>query len=176
MALPNPSQPDVPLQQEDVLIAEWVEPTLPTLFSKLKQPRLLAVGVGLVFVILITLAIVLHNSDFLLGATLVASASSAFYAQYKHTPQALTIRLTTTLLYVGKHTYPLNDLAGFWLERNGDFLAVNVEPNKAVAIPITFLYPNTSSEECRELLLEALPEVEPRIQTVNDRLNRWIHL
>ena len=67
-------------------------------------------------------------------------------------------------------------LAGFWLHKENGFFVVNIEPKKAASIPLTFLYPGDDENELKDILLEVLPEVEPRLKDLTDTVNRYIRL
>ena len=180
MALPNPSDqrsanPAEPGQPGQV-IAQWQEPATPSLLSRLPNFKLILLGGILVIAALIALSVWLKDLTYALAAGVVVSAGSAVISQNRRVAPPIAVEVSTTRLTVGARQYPLSDLAGFWLEPSPTALAVHVEPSRGTAVPITFLYPNTNIEECRELLLEVLSEVEPRTATANDKLNRWMGL
>jgi len=176
MALPNPSQPDQAPTEPEELIAEWQEPELPSLISNIKRPLYLVIGAAVLVVVLILLAIFLHNFDYVVSILVLLSAGGAIYTQSHRPTPPRTITLTSTRIQIGKHSYAVTDIAGFWLQLHDDFLVINIEPKKASALPITAIYPSDNVEECHDLLIEVLSEVEPRAETITDRISGWIKL
>jgi hypothetical protein len=175
MALPNPNQTNQAPAVQEELIAEWQEPQLPSLLSGIRRPHYAIAGAIVVSIVLIILAIIFHNLNVALPILVLLSAGGAVYSQNRRTSASRTITLTTTRLQIGRRSYAFTDLAGFWLESTEQFIVINIEPKKPTAMPITALYVSHNNEECHDLLLEVLAEVEPRAETITDRINKLMH-
>jgi hypothetical protein len=174
----EPGKP-VPLQPQaapEQLVAEWTEPN--EKLAELSQLPLVTVIIGAAILIglLIGLGVWLRDFTLYMAAAASLAAAVAVISQRRRPAASRTVSLTTQNLVVGRRTYPLSDLAGFWLESVGEVTAVNVEPSKAAVLPINFLYPSAERAEARATLLEVLPELEPRHTTAGDSLSRYIRL
>jgi len=178
MPATQPGQP-VPIQPAaapEQLVVEWVEPT-ESAESGTQIPLRLVIGGGLgIAAVLILIGVLAKDFTYYLAATAMVAAGSAIVSQRRKPAAGRAVSLTTQALHVGRSTYPLTDVAGFWLEQAYDAVAVNIEPKKAAMLPITFLYPSEHPEDARQTLLEVLPELEPRQKTAADSLSRFIRL
>lgn len=159
----------------DMLVAEWDTPSLAELGGS-KNRLYLLMGTPVAALLLVALGIWQHNLTYYIAAAVALSAWGALFSQKKTDRQQLHILLTTRMLKIGKKTFPLAQLAGFWLEKEEDLIQVNIEPNKAAALPISFLYPTDELEDARETLLTVLPEVEAREESFADNVNRLFRL
>jgi hypothetical protein len=167
---------DVAARTPEALIAQWEEP------RREIQPldpttRLLVMGGGpFIALVFILMAVFLHRFSYYLAAVAALAAMGAVLAQSRQTTPTLTISLTNTRLVVGKKNYPLTDLSGFWMQKDGEHLMIHVEMTKATLVPITFAYSSVDQEDARETLSKALPEVEARIQQIGDSVNQYFRL
>jgi len=166
-------QPESP---PEAVVAEWTEPT-ESLEQDGRLPLLIVIVGGLLIAVgLLALGLWLHDFTYYLGTAAILAAVAAITSQRRRPAAPRDIILSTQSLHVGRQSYALSELAGFWLEPVGEAMAVNVEPKKAAMLPITFLYPSPHLDETRQTLLEVLPELEPRRSTAADSLNRYIRL
>jgi len=141
-----------------------------------RAPRVLVLVAFVVLAALLTfLGFWLHDFTYYLAAVTIVAATVAVISQRRRPAAGREVTLTTQNLMVGRRSYPLSDLAGFWLEAAGEVTAVNVEPSKASVLPINFLYPD-DIHEARTTMLEVLPELEARHKAAGDRLSRYIRL
>ena len=165
------------MEPQDSIIAQWQEPATVSAFNFSPQRwRLIWVSLGIVFAALLAYGIWKTDATFYLGAGVILAATASLVVQRRRPAQGLPITLTNTDLQVGKRSYPLKDLAGFWLHADAGTLAINVETKRRAALPISFLYTTASVDEARALFLQVLPELEARPGTINDTISRWLRL
>jgi hypothetical protein len=148
--------------QEETLIAEWEQPAHVGALSgqaSLKKVWLIAGSAALVFT---TLAIV----ALLAGIVL----------QTQQKTHSLPVVVTSRQIFVGKRGYLVSDLAGFWLDTNGEAVEINLETAKPGLIPMTFLYANDSDDEARATLGKILPELQPREKKLGDKVGSYFKL
>ena len=160
------------MENEPQIIAEWQEPEHPGL--QLPVPLTYVwIGAGALIILLILLGIFLHDSSFYLAAGVAVSALLSLIVQIRKPAPSLQVIITEQVVEIGHRRLLISDLAGFWLKKEDGLLAINLEPQKPAALPTTFLYGNQNEEEAREILLEILPELESRNETITDTVNRW---
>ena len=159
---------------EPTIVAEWQEPQAPVPLSQLASPSILMIGGGAAFVILVGLGFFLHYITLYFIGAVVLTAAATTFAQSRRQAGGLVVRITDSEIIVGSRAYPVENLAGFWLDTTTGMLAVNLEPKKVSALPITFLYENQGAEECRDTMLTVLDEVEPREATASDNISSWL--
>ena len=164
----NPSYTDI--------IAEWKEPHSNVENSSTHMFYLIILGGIVVAGILGFVGYNQKDFTFYL-ASVAAVVGGVALAMQRHRPtKGLPIVIHPTVLEVGVKEYPLELLAGFWLEHENEALIVNVEPKKSSLFPISFRYANDNSTEARQTFLQILPEVEPRPKSVTDDLNKILRL
>ena len=116
----------------------------------------------------------LHDLNFYL-ASAVFVAIGVCIAVQRQVTKKLPIILSMRELQLGTHIYAINELTGFWLEKNEKQLLIHIEGRRLV-LPLTITYRNQDSDEARTNFLEVLPELEPREITLNDRISAWLRL
>jgi hypothetical protein len=160
--------------QEETLIAEWEQPAHVGALSgqaSLKKVWLIAGSAALVFT---TLAILLREFNFGLAAIVALLAGIVLQTQQK--THSLPVVVTSRQIFVGKRGYLVSDLAGFWLDTNGEAVEINLETAKPGLIPMTFLYANDSDDEARATLGKILPELQPREKKLGDKVGSYFKL
>lgn len=169
----NPSNPTQTVGQvSEHLVAQWTEPERNQTNLNKKVPVLSLLGLCLVLGLLIFLGIRSNRTYFLTVAVLI-TAGFAVVMQRKVPSPRLVITLTNLRIVIGRKSFLLSDLAGFWLEETDGQILVNLEPKKAAITPVNFLYPEGTKEEARQTLLRIIPEVEPRQKNISDWLNQY---
>lgn len=159
------------------ILSQWKEPATEAygLATGGKQ-KYLWIGLGATAILLIVIGVLTHDINYYLGAGVLISAIFALVAQIRKPGASLDIAITNAGVAIGNKTYSLDDISGFWLNSASQYIAINLELKKRTALPITFLYPTDNASEARNLLLEILPELEPRQSDITDGLSRWIRL
>ena len=138
------------------------------------QRRLLLLCLACAVAIGLGLGIWLRDLNFYLAAAVFLAIGLCVAAQ-GGSQETQLISLAEDRLQVGKQTYAMTDLAGFWLQEDGRRLLIHVEARRAV-FPVTFAYRNRDADEARGYFVEVLPELEPRETTLNDRIAGWLKL
>ena len=163
--------------QDIEVLANWEEPKVASSgWASGKQQRYIWLVLGLIFIIAIIIGFFTKDSNYYLGAGVIAAGAFAIFSQLRHPAPQLSIIVAKAGVEVGKKIYAIDDIAGFWLGHSGEYPVINLELKKRTPFPVTFLYPGPNREEARDLFLEILPELEPRQETVADSLSRFIRL
>ena len=161
-------------QAEEELVAEWTEPEISQPVSKRRTAAIVLAGVALA-AIMAGLGFWQSDFTYYLAAAASLVGAAAIALQKRRPTQPLPVSLTTQRLIVGRRGYLLTELAGFWLETEGETCVVNVEPSKPAMFPIAFRFPGTE-EDAREALSSQLHELEPRRKDLTDTINRYFRV
>jgi len=179
--MPNtqPGQPVLLHQdvtQTEATLASWTEPSAKQVVLQQLPLSYVIAATAVLTVILVFLGWLMDDFNFYGGALVMLMAGVAVTVQHRQPPRERTVIITTQNVQIGRRTYPLNTLAGFWLEQAGEVIAVNIEPKKASMLPINLLYPSVNAQEARAAFAQVMPELEPRATSTTDSLSRYIRL
>ena len=162
------------MPNSDEIISEWEEPLEDTSFA---IPRLWVVltciGIAILFALV---GFFTKQSNFYFGAAAILATGFVVWSEKHAKPQPRKITISQYGIQINAKYYPVADLLGFWLEQDGEIVIVNLEPRKKSFFPISLLYPDETRNQIRTLLLQVLPEVEPRSKAVGDDVNKIIRL
>ena len=179
MALLNPNNPSVPDQDaipsKEVALAQWQGPVSTLKVSK-KSLTVIVVAAVLLSVGFGFLGYWFKDSTYYLAAVVAPVIAFSIITQNRASGSQMQITLTNLNIIVGNKGYPMADMAGFWLEKEAGVTAINIEPKKAAMLPITFSYPSENFDEVRQVMLQALPEVEPRQKNISDSINKYFKI
>ena len=135
-----------------------------TLLAVLLSGTLIMIGLGIAF----------HELNFYLAAVVFLTIGASIAAQ-RTNEEEIQISLREDELQVGSKTYPIAELAGFWLEETDSQLMIHIESRRSV-LPISLSYRNRDANEARTNFTEVLSELEPREKTLNDKIAEWLKL
>jgi hypothetical protein len=158
---------------KEQLIAEWTEPTRKR--GGVRQVltlTLLTVGSAS---LLVSLGIQGYGGEYYLAAVAFSILGLATLMQSRRPSQPLTVSVTNQQIIVGRKSYPLESLAGFWMS-TGKQLVINLEQKSPSMFPISFSYPDQAQAEARAIFSGVLPEIEARSPTVLDQIARYFEL
>lgn len=155
------------------LIAEWTEPIQVKNISTL-NPLIVVVVAAILAVLLIALGYFNHDVTYYLAGLVPIAAAASWFTRQKRSSAPLHIKLTLSGIIVGHKKYPLDELGGFWIQRENGLVIINVEPKKAAAFPITLIYATDNADEAHSLFITILPEVEPRTPSLADSVGKYI--
>jgi hypothetical protein len=80
------------------------------------------------------------------------------------------VKITKTTLKVALQEIPLEEIAGYWLQKTPHYTVVHFEFTKPTMLPLSLSNPETSLRKIRESL-GMLPELEPRESHWIDRIS-----
>lgn len=151
---------------EASIIANFEEPKIPQSVSHSILQKRLILFATVTFIIMIAIGVWMKDWTFYLAAGVVGMASFSILAQHKNAkPQSIAI--TNEVIQIGQKIIQINDLIGFWLEREQEYIGVNLVRKHREIIPASFLFPTQNPDEVREIMLQILPEIEPPETTSN---------
>lgn len=163
---------NTPENNQETVVAQWEQPA---------RVGITAGGTGRLWLMAVPAALILtglafwqREVNFGLAAAVVLVAVLALQLQNRNS--SLVIAVTNLRIVVGRREYPLADLAGFWLNDEGDVVEVNLENKKPGLLPMSFLYATPSPDEARGTLGQVLPELEPRQSRLGGRFSRLFRL
>ena len=143
-------------------VTSWHEPDADAAGIDPKRRILLIFGTVGVAVI-IALVAFFSGEPTLYGAIVVAFAAlAAVLAQSKRGRVGREIQLSTRELTVDGRSYPLDQIAGFWVYQDVEGLLVIIEYKKPALLPLTLFSDTQNVAEIRARLHPAMPELEPR--------------
>ncbi len=159
-------------------VASWQEPPAVIVVLPPQVRRKLILGAAAATVILLGLALWMRSINLFLAAVVIVVGVFSVLKRQKQPEEQLDVQLTTRAVSIGKRVYPLEDLAGFWLQQDEDdgALVVTIEHKKPMLIPPTFSYANTDEEDARQTLTAILPELEPRRTQFLDKYSRYFRI
>ncbi len=167
---PSPAAP--PVATDEKQLAQWQEPLLDTSADAPSLPLIIA-GCVLVTGVSIATAILLHDSTYYFAAVAAVAFGFSLAVQRRKTAPSRPVTLTTARIQIGKKEHLLADMAGFWTRSEHGVTIINIEPKKVSSFPVSVLFSETE-DQARGLMLNALPEVEPRQTDITDQLGRYI--
>lgn len=152
-------------------IAQWQESEAASLpITKQSNHKLMLAG-AVVAIVFLFLAIWLRNISFGVATFVSVFAIYSLRRIATYSENARRITLTNQRLQIGEQSFAIDDIAGFWLRQEGEILLVTFEPKKASLIPISCAFANTDEEVARQMLSQALAELEARPRHFTDS---WI--
>jgi len=159
---------------DERLLGEWQEPAAAA-SSGGPGMGLVIGGSVLAVAALIAMGYFLKDSTYYFGAVAAVAFALAIGVQRRGGGQPRGITLSTAHIQIGKKDYVLADMAGFWLKTDAGQTVINLEPKKVSAFPLSFLH-TASESEARAVMLNVLPELEPRQDDITDRVSRYFKL
>lgn len=163
-------------QQIEEPLAEWQEPSLPSLGSNLPLvPSLVVLGVIALAMVLV--AYFAKIASFYIAAVACAAAAGILISGKNKESVGRSITLTDDSFIINSRTIPFAQLAGFWLEESDldTITQINLELKKPGLLPISCTIPSTEAET-RDILIQVLAELESREKTPADDLAKRFRL
>jgi hypothetical protein len=134
------------------------------------------VGSILLTTLSITLAYWLNESSFYIAGAVILVAVIALLVQSKRSTPLKQITITNLRIGINESEISLSELAGFWLENTGDGLVINLENKQPTFLPVSFFFANQETETAKKVMIQILPELEPRSSHFTDKLTQYFRI